>query len=114
MPRLHISLIRQPQPSRERCAVFATAFDTVVDEIRLHYPKGIPGACSDNGRTLAPFGFERIQGSVYLTRNSDMANLLAGVLALKSLPWFPRCVRHVRGFRVENWSDFTALVRDPA
>ena len=33
--------------------------------------------------------------------------------ALKALPWFPACVRDIRAFRVEQWSDFTAFIKDP-
>jgi len=60
---------------------------------------------------LLQFGFERIQGSVYVTPKDDMANLFAALLALKALVWFPKVVRDIRGFRIENWSDFTPILR---
>ena len=41
----------------------------------------------------------------------DMANLFAALLALKALPWFPLAVRDIRGFRIENWSDFTPIIK---
>lgn len=41
-----------------------------------------------------------------------MANLFAALLSLKALPWFPSVVRDIRGFRIENWSDFTALLKE--
>jgi virulence-associated protein VapD len=31
--------------------------------------------------------------------------------ALKSLPWLPASVRDIRAFRVEQWSDFTAIMK---
>jgi virulence-associated protein VapD len=34
------------------------------------------------------------------------------ILALKKLPWFPHCVRDIRAFRIEQWSDFTPLMKD--
>ena len=91
--------------------MFAIAFDMVVADIREHYPKGISSAYAEIGKTIAPFGFLRVQGSVYVTRTPDMGNLLQAVLALKALPWFPKCARDVRGFRVENGSDFTPIVK---
>ncbi|MFM9940019.1 MAG: virulence factor [Hyphomicrobiaceae bacterium] len=91
--------------------MFAIAFDMVVADLREHHPKGISSAYTEIGQILAPHGFERIQGSVYVTHTSDMANLVAAILALRSLPWFPKCARDIRGFRVENWSDFTAIVK---
>lgn len=40
-----------------------------------------------------------------------MAKLFQAILALKSLSWLPLCVRDIRAFKVEQWSDFTALVK---
>jgi virulence-associated protein VapD len=31
--------------------------------------------------------------------------------ALKSLEWFPGCVRDIRAFKVEHWSDFTDFMK---
>ena len=91
--------------------MFAIAFDMTVAEIRTHYPKGISAAYTEIARTLAPFGFERVQGSVYLGETQDIARLFDAINALKALPWFRHCVRDVRGFRVENWSNFTASMK---
>ena len=40
-----------------------------------------------------------------------MANLFAALLALRALPWFPQAVRDIRGFKIENWSDFTPIIK---
>ncbi len=47
-------------------------------------------------------------------KTTTWANLFAALLALKALPWFAAVVRDIRGFRIENWSDFTPLIRDTA
>lgn len=91
--------------------MFAIAFDMTVADVLKHHPKGVSQAYRDIGATLRPFGFERVQGSVYLTANDDMGNLFAAISALRELSWLPRCVRDIRGFRVENWSDFTPHVK---
>ena len=91
--------------------MFAIAFDMVVADIRQHYPKGISSAYTEIGKTLTPHGFERVQGSVYLTHNASLANLFDAIDALKAMKWFKLCARDVRGFKVENWSDFTASVK---
>jgi virulence-associated protein VapD len=92
--------------------MFAIAFDMVVADIREHHPKGISSAYTEIAKTLVLFGFDRIQGSVYLTREGDLTNLFRAVDALRSVGWFRRCARDVRGFKVENWSDFTGLIRE--
>ncbi len=91
--------------------MFAIAFDMVVADIQKYYPKGISSAYTEIGRTLQPFGFERVQGSVYLTSSSDLSNLFDAIVALKAMGWFRSCARDIRGFKVENWSNFTASVK---
>lgn len=91
--------------------MFAIAFDLVVADAAEHHPRGVSAAYSEIGATLRAFSFERIQGSVYVTESDDMANLFAALLALKALPWFPVVVRDIRGFKIENWSDFTPLIK---
>ena len=91
--------------------MFAIAFDLTVADAETYHPKGYQAAYADIGKTLAAGGFERIQGSVYTNESSDLAELMTAMAALKSMPWFPRAVRDVRAFRVENWSDFTEFVK---
>jgi virulence-associated protein VapD len=76
------------------------------------HPKSVSQAYSDIGQELDRFGFERIQGSVYVTENEDMANLFSALLALRALPWFPTTVRDIRAFRIDQWSDFTAMMKE--
>jgi virulence-associated protein VapD len=40
-----------------------------------------------------------------------LANLFGAITALKALPWLASSVRDIRAFRVEQWSDFTKLVK---
>jgi virulence-associated protein VapD len=87
--------------------MFAIAFDLTVEETERRHPKGVSQAYSDIRATLEVFGFERVQGSVYVCPNEDLANLFDAMNALKSLPWFPGSVRDIRAFRIEQWSDFT-------
>ena len=91
--------------------MFAIAFDLVVADTARHHPKGVAQAYTDIGGTLANFGFNRVQGSLYVTPSEDLANLFGAITALKALPWFPASVRDIRAFRVEQWSDFTKLVK---
>ena len=91
--------------------MFAIAFDLVVVETQTHHPKGIAQAYSDIRTVLARQGFNWVQGSLYVSRDEDLAKLFAAITALKALPWFPASVRDLRAFHVEQWSDFTATVK---
>lgn len=91
--------------------MFAIAFDLVVAETSSNHPKGVAQAYADIRDTLIGFGFEWRQGSLYTTSKDDLANLFAAIMALKALPWFSSSVRDIRAFKIEHWSNFTALVK---
>jgi virulence-associated protein VapD len=93
--------------------MFAIAFDLVVADAERSHPKGVSQAYADIGQTLSGFGFERVQGSLYVTANEDMANLFSALIALRTMSWFPTTVRDIRAFRLEQWSDFTPLMKQP-
>lgn len=91
--------------------MFAVAFDLVVADTLRNHPRWVTQAYADIRALLARFDFEWRQGSLYTTDKDDLANLFAAIMALKALPWFPASVRDIRAFKVEHWSDFTALVK---
>jgi virulence-associated protein VapD len=93
--------------------MFAIAFDLVVADTERSHPKGVSQAYTDIARALEQFGFRRIQGSVYVTDSDNMANLFEAIQALKALSWFPASVRDIRAFRIEQWSDFTPIIKKP-
>jgi virulence-associated protein VapD len=92
--------------------VFAIAFDLTVAEVLRQHPRSVPAAYDEIGQVLSKFDFEWKQGSVYVSDNEDLANLMLAMQALKALPWFPASVRDVRAFRVEQWSDFTGFMKN--
>ena len=91
--------------------MYAVAFDLVVAESEKHHPKGLTQAYAEIGTVLGQHGFHRVQGSLYVTENEDMANLFLTIQALRARVWFPKSVRDIRAFRIEQWSDFTAVVK---
>lgn len=93
--------------------MYAIAFDLVVADTEQYHPKGVSQAYADIGSILVDRGFRRVQGSLYVTDNEDMANLFMAIQSLRSRPWFPKSVRDIRAFRIEQWSDFTAIVKNP-
>lgn len=91
--------------------MYAVAFDLVVADTEEHHPKGVAQAYTEIGAVLAEHGFLRVQGSLYVTDKEDMANLFLAIQALRVKDWFPRSVRDIRAFRIEQWSDFTSVVK---
>ncbi|MCC8366954.1 virulence factor [Xenorhabdus sp. PB61.4] len=92
--------------------MYAIAFDLIVSDTEKHHPKGVSQAYAEIGATLARYGFRRVQGSLYISEDENMAQLFVAIQSLKALPWFPSSVRDIRAFRIEQWSDFTPVVKD--
>ena len=91
--------------------MFAIAFDMIVEEMQARHPKSVPAAYTDIDRVLKKAGFTRIQGSVFTCDSDSLAVITVAMVSLKALPWFPACVRDIRAFKVEHWSDFTGFVK---
>ena len=91
--------------------MFAIAFDMDIKELRSTYGEPYNNAYYEIKILLRKYGFYNTQGSVYLTDKNDMSTLFAAIYALKSIDWFKSSVRDIRAFRVEDWSDFTDIVK---
>lgn len=91
--------------------MYAIAFDLVVADTETHHPKGVTQSYTEISDVLGGHGFRRVQGSLYVTDDENMANLFLAIQSLRNLVWFPKSVRDIRAFRIEQWSDFTATVK---
>jgi virulence-associated protein VapD len=91
--------------------MYAVAFDLTVTDTEKYHPKGVSQAYTEIGAILGEHGFRWVQGSLYVTDDEDMAKLFMAIQSLRAREWFPRPVRDIRAFRVEQWSDFTAIVK---
>ncbi|MBW8326575.1 MAG: virulence protein [Prolixibacteraceae bacterium] len=92
--------------------MFAIAFDMVTSDLKQHYGEPYTNAYYEIKNILESFNFYNTQGSVYLTKDNDMANLFRAIEALKKTEWFRLSVRDIRAFRVEDWSNFTEYVKN--
>ena len=92
--------------------MYAIAFDMVIADLEKFYRGPYNNAYFEIKATLREYDFYNTQGSVYLTKKNDMANLYRAIEALKKIEWFKKSVRDIRAFRVEDWSDFTAVIRN--
>ena len=92
--------------------MFAIAFDMDIKELRNNYGEPYNNAYYEIKLILRNYSFYNTQGSVYLTDQNDMANLFSAIYALKNVSWFKAAVRDIRAFKVENWSDFTQIVKE--
>lgn len=93
--------------------MYAVAFDLKIDDLKKAYGEPYNKAYDEIRQELEELGFEWTQGSLYI--NSDDKNNLAQVYKainkLSGIEWFKKSVRDIRAFKVEDWSDFTEIVK---
>lgn len=92
--------------------MFAITFDMVISDLKENYNEKYHRAYFEIKEILLNHSFEWIQGSTYITKSDDLSTLFGAIMALKNVDWFKNSVRDIRGFKVENWSDFTDLVKN--
>lgn len=86
--------------------MFAIAFDLVVAETQIHHPKGVAQAYSDIRDTLSKFEFDWVQGSLYVSKNEDLAKLFSAIIAYATCPGF-----HLRYATYAPFASNTQLVK---
>lgn len=93
--------------------MYAIAFDLRVEDLKKNYGEPYNKAYDDIRQELEKVGFAWTQGSVYI--NTDPKNSLTTVYKainmLSKIQWFKDSVRDIRAFKVEDWSDFTDIVK---
>jgi virulence-associated protein VapD len=92
--------------------MFAIAFDMSISRLKEHFGEPYNNAYFEIKKEMQKWDFYNMQGSVYMTENNNMANHFKAISELKEIEWFRKSVRDIRAFRVEDWSDFTALFTD--
>ena len=79
--------------------MFAISFDMSVSDLEKHYGK--------------PYNRAYFEIKDLMRKNSfDLGNLFRAIEALKKIEWFRKSVRDIRGYKVENWSDFTSIIKE--
>ena len=91
--------------------MYALSIDMNIADLKELYGELYNGAYYDIKRMLVKHGFYWVQGSTYMTNADNLLNLFNAINALKEIEWFRLSVRDIRGYRVEEWSDFTEAVK---
>ena len=93
--------------------MYAIAFDLKIDDLKREYGDPYHGAYDEIRRELTILGFDWTQGSVYINNNEkdSLTTVYKAINKLSKIGWFKRSVRDIRAFKVEDWSDFTEVVK---
>ena len=93
--------------------MFALAFDLKIDDLKREYGDPYNRAYDEIRQELEHLGFEWTQGSVYVSKSEKdtLTTVYKAINKLSKIDWFKKSVRDIRAFKVEDWSDFTDIVK---
>ena len=94
--------------------MYAISFDMEVAKLKENYGEPYNPAYDEIRKTMDSLGFEWVQGSLYLTieKKNNLTYVYKAIDTLKKIEWFKKSVRDIRAFKVEDWSDFTEIVKE--
>ena len=93
--------------------MYAIAFDLKIEDLKINYGEPYNKAYDEIRQELENLGFEWTQGSVYINRSdvNSLTTVYKAINRLSKIKWFKASVRDIRGFKVEDWSDFTEIIK---
>lgn len=93
--------------------MFAISFDMEVSKLKEHYGEPYNKAYDEIRSLLEDIGFTWKQGSLYVAevQKDSLTLVYSAMKKLSNIPWFKESVRDIRAFKVEDWSDFTKIVK---
>ena len=102
-----------PASFKREGTVYAIAFDTDTEQLRVHYGDPYNNAYLEIRRVLERHQFQWQQGSVYFGGPAvTAATVMVAVIDLATqLPWFASSVRDIRMMRIEELNDLMPVVQ---
>ena len=93
--------------------MYAIAFDFKIDDLKQEYGESYNRAYDEIRQELESLGFEWTQGSVYINNSEkdSLTTVYKAINKLSRINRFKQSVSEIRAFKVEEWSDFTEVVK---
>mgnify|MGYP000881999015 CR=1 FL=1 len=93
--------------------MYAVSFDMEISKLKEHYGEPYNRAYDEIRALMHEFGFDWTQGSLYISNDQEnnLTKVYKMINQLSKINWFKQSVRDIRTFKVEDWSDFTDIVK---
>lgn len=93
--------------------MYAIAFDMKIDDLKKNYGDPYNAAYDEIRQEMNNLGFDWTQGSLYISNDTTntLTTVYKAINKLSQIDWFKKSVRDIRAFKVEDWSDFTDIVK---
>lgn len=94
--------------------MYGIVFDIEIDTLKKCYGDSYNKAYDEIRQELKEVGFEWAMGNLYISHSSreNLTHVYRAINRLSKINWFKESVRDIRAFKVEDWSDFTEIVKE--
>lgn len=84
-----------------------------IGKLKEHYGEPHNKAYDEIRLLMDDLDFRWSQGSLYISKEekNNLAYVYKVINKLSQIQWFKDSVRDIRAFKVEDWSDFTEIVK---
>jgi len=93
--------------------MYAISFDMDIGKLKEHYGEPYNKAYDEIQLLMDDLDFRWSQSSLYISKEekNNLAYVYKVINKLSQIQWFKDSVRDIRAFKVEDWSDFTKIVK---
>ena len=93
--------------------MYAISFDMEIAKLKEYYGEPYNKAYDEIRLVMEKLGFEWKQGSLYILKKevNNLTHVYKVISKLSAIKWFKEAVRDIMAFKVEDWSDFTDIVK---
>lgn len=94
--------------------MYAISFDIDTSKLRENYRECYNNFENEVKDLMEGLGFIEINWLLYFSKNekNDLTTVYKVINKLSNVQWFSDSVRDIRAFKVEDWSDFTEIVKN--
>lgn len=94
--------------------MYAIIFDFEIDTLKKEYRTDFHKAYDEITEELSILGFKWSPGGIYInsTPKDSLSAVYMAIQKLSSINWFKNSISYIRAFKIEDFSDFTAIVKD--
>lgn len=92
--------------------MYAILFDIDISVLEQNYGKSYTQAFCEIEKLLEDYNFYKIQEGVYFSKIASKKETINVIEALSKKDWFLLSVKKVQTFKIEDWNDFTPLIKE--
>lgn len=94
--------------------MYGIVFDLEIDVLKRWYGDPYNKVYDEIRQELEQLGFEWAMGNLYISNSNreNLTHVYRAINRLSKINWFKESVRDIRAFKVEDWSDFTEIVKE--